>query len=147
MNRSSPFILALALMLSAGSQAAAQDEVYPDDESVAAERCVNLGRVRNTEVLNDRNILFYMRGNKIYRNVLARRCPSLKENRTFAYRATINRLCDNDVIEVIIAPGMGQMGGPICTLGKFYLVSEEEAEALRKESEAVEELGLEDDLP
>jgi len=120
------------------------DEIYPPDESVVAERCVSLARLRSTEVLNDRNILFHMRGKKIYRNVLPRRCPTLQSNRSFSYRATINRLCDNDLITVLMDGGLSQMPGATCPLGKFYPVTEAEVEALRNEIETVEELGLEE---
>ena len=119
-----------------------EDEIYPPDESVVAERCVALNRLRSTEVLNDRNILFHMRGKTVYRNVLPRRCPSLQNNRSFSYRTSMNRLCDNDLITVLMDAGLSQMPGPTCTLGKFYPVTEAEVEALRNEIEKVEELGL-----
>ena len=111
-----------------------------------AERCISLSRIRDTDVLNERNILFRLRGNQIYRNVLPRRCPGLRRNQAFSYRANLNRLCDNDFI-MLIEPGMNQMTGPSCALGKFYLMTEAEADALREEMEKVEELGLDEEDP
>ena len=147
MNRRLTTTAAVACLFFGAAQAQAQDdddEIYAPDESVASERCISLSRLRNTEVVNERNILFHMRGNKTYRNVLPRRCPSLRDNRSFSYRANMNRLCDNDLVTVLMDGGVGQMRGPSCGLGKFYLISEVEADALRNEAEKVEELGLEE---
>lgn len=134
----------LAVFLSANALAQ-DDEIYPVDESVESERCVSLTRLKDTDILNERNILFILRGNKIYRNVLPRRCPSLRNNRAISYRPTLNRLCESDLITVLEDPGFGSMAGPSCVLGKFYLMTEAEADALREEMEKVEELGLDEE--
>ena len=42
------------------------------------ERCVSLHRIRSTDVIDDQNILFNMKGGKIYRNHLPRKCHGLK---------------------------------------------------------------------
>jgi len=139
-------LAAIGFGLFAGQAAVAQSEeedlIYPPDESVPSENCVSLSFVRDTEVVDDRNILFYMRGDEIYRNVLPHRCPGLERREAFMYRTTLNRLCSVDVITVLSPIGPGFMPGASCGLGKFYPVSEAEAEALKEEAERVRELGL-----
>ena len=141
-------ILVLATLslgaVSAWAQDEDEDDVYPVDESVEAERCISLTRIRSTEILNERNILFVMRGKQVYRNVLPRRCPGLRRNQTFSYRASQGRLCDNDLITIVDNPGFGQIPGPSCAIGKFYPITDDESDALREEMKKVEELGIEE---
>lgn len=139
--------LTLLLALAAGHTLGQSDDdaVYPDDESVASERCINLSRLRDTEVISERSILFVMRGGATYRNVLPSRCRGLSRHRAFSYQTTMNRLCDSDMITVLPAGGLSGMTGPTCGLGLFYPLSEVEVEALRLEAERVEELGLDEE--
>ena len=76
--------------------AAAQDL---DDDN--AERCIRLNQLSSTEIVDDRNVLFYMRGDQVYLNSLPNRCPGLREERTFMYRTTHSQLSDLDVIAVL----------------------------------------------
>jgi len=87
---------ALALLAAAlvGGRASAQD---PADMV----NCVSLSQVDRTEVIDDTTILFYMRGNEIYRNVLPHRCPGLRRDEAFMYRVTTSQLCNVDVITVL----------------------------------------------
>ena len=89
----------------------------------APENCVVVRDIRRTTVVDEHSILFYMRGGKIYRNYLPRACPSLAQQKRFMYRASVGRLCDVDWVDVIYS-----FGG-----GKFYEISEEEAEILKTE--------------
>ena len=116
--------------------------VYPLDESVPSERCLNLASVDDTEIIDDRNILFYMKGNEIYRNVLPRRCFGLQRNDAFSYRTSGRQLCNVDLITVLQQLGGGLDQGVTCRLGLFYLVNEAEVEAIKLEMERVRELGL-----
>ena len=63
----------------------------PDEAE--AERCVDLRSIDRTDVVDDYNILFYMRNGDVYVNHLPRRCPGLRRERTFSYRTTLSRLC------------------------------------------------------
>lgn len=48
-----------------------------EDPNSDAEHCVSLRRIDRTEVVDDRNILFHMRGGNVYLNNLPHKCPGL----------------------------------------------------------------------
>ena len=58
--------------------------------------CVTLSNVRETVVIDDSTILFYMRGGAkmTYRNTLPHTCPNLARENRFSYKTTMNRLCN-----------------------------------------------------
>jgi hypothetical protein len=135
----------LPAMLMAGAAAQeTEEEVFPPDESVPSERCINHQRIRSTEVVNERNILFHMRGGEIYRNVLPRRCPGLNRNDSISYRPRTSKLCDLDAVTVLLQTGAGFSQGASCGLGKFYPITKAEADALKEEVKRARELKLED---
>ena len=107
---------------------------FPSDETdqSGGERCIFLSRVADTDVVDDFNILFYMRGGTIYRNILPHRCIGLKNEDTFMYRTSISQLCDLDIITVLYDHGFGFTPGPSCGLGRFLPIAEDEAEALKE---------------
>ena len=109
---------------------AVADEDIVDDIEEGGERCVNTRRISGTYVADDRTIIFYMRGGNIYRNTLSNKCRALVREKKFSYRTTMSRLCDIDVITVIYTLGSDIREGPSCGLGKFYPISNEEAQAL-----------------
>ncbi|MEE8542676.1 MAG: hypothetical protein V3S94_02360 [Gammaproteobacteria bacterium] len=118
--------------------AAAQDDAADADAAATAddidregERCISVSRLRSTYVVDDRTVLFYMRGGDIYRNVLRYDCPRLKLESSFSYRVIANRLCNVDTITVIERFGGSLSSGVSCGLGKFYGISEGEADFLR----------------
>jgi len=78
--------------------------------------CVSLNRVKTSKVLDDKNILFIMKGNKAYLNTLPHKCSRLGFEKAFGYKVHMNRLCNVDIITVIDPNGMN---GPSCGLGKF----------------------------
>ena len=129
LNRTRPVIVAGLLLTGFAPFAGALADEHEEVEGV---RCIPLNRISNTHVVDDFNILFYMRGDKIYRNVLSHRCPSLRHERRFMYRTSSSRLCDLDMITVLYDHAAGLMPGPSCGLGRFYPISEEEADALRE---------------
>jgi hypothetical protein len=104
------------------------DQVPEED----GERCIDTRRISRTDVIDEHNILFYMRGGVIYRNYLPSKCPALAREKRFSYRTTTSRLCDIDVVNVLYDYGSGLTRGPSCGLGKFYPISKDEAQALRE---------------
>jgi hypothetical protein len=115
-----------------GSSASAKDEVASariDD----AEHCVNVKFIDHTDVVDDRNILFYMRNGVVYRNALPHTCPGLKFEDAFLYRANIGRVCDLDTITVLNDAGFGFMPGASCGLGMFHPIEKAEIDALKEQ--------------
>lgn len=96
-----------------------------------AKRCVSLARVDRTHVLDDSNILFYMRGKKVYINKLPRKCHGLRRADSFMYKTSLSQLCDLDIITVLENIGFGFSRGPSCGLGLFYPIDIERARELR----------------
>lgn len=115
--------------------AVAEDDAPDDILEEAAEECIDTRRVQRTDIIDNQNILFYMRGGEIYRNYLPNRCSSLRRGTTFSYRTTISRLCDIDVITVLYSQGSGLSRGASCGLGKFHPITEDEVQALKGEQE------------
>jgi hypothetical protein len=141
-------IVAAALVVSgcAASPPSEEDLIFAPDDSVDAERCINLALVTETDVINDRNIVFVMRSRDMYRNVLPRQCEGLYREQAFTYRTTLGRICENDLITVLTNLDFGDLSGPLCKLGRFYPISRPELEALEKEAELIREYGIEADL-
>lgn len=100
--------------------------------------CVSTTRIRQTEIIDDRTILFYLRGGRVYNNILDRDCPDLKREDRFAYEVRGGRLCSVDMIRVL--PRIGGIGfGATCRLGDFHPITREEAELLELEPDALAE--------
>ncbi|MCF6214699.1 MAG: DUF6491 family protein [Emcibacter sp.] len=81
------------------------------------ERCISVNRIDRSNVIDDYNILFEMKGKKAYLNKLPRRCSRLGFERAFSYKLHSGRLCNVDIITVFDSTGGIQ--GPSCGLGKF----------------------------
>ncbi len=124
-------LIAVASLL--GSSSYAQDMAMADRET-DAEHCVSLNLIDRTDVIDDRNILFYMRGDRVYRNILPHRCPGLAFEEKFMYRTSLGQLCDVDIITVLDDIGFGLRMGASCGLGMFYPITEQEAEDLKQSS-------------
>jgi len=101
--------------------------------------CVTANRIRRTEVIDERTIVFYMGGGRVYRNRLAIDCPRLVREKRFSYDLYTNRLCSTDYITVLEYWGSTLREGPSCGLGQFYPITEEEAEFLSAEPEEMME--------
>lgn len=130
--------LLILASLTLAMTAAAQDDAADADAAATAddidregERCINVRAMKSTYVVDDRTVLFYMRGGDIYRNVLRYDCPRLKLENRFSYRVFANRLCNVDTITVLESFGGSLSRGVSCGLGKFYGISESEADFMR----------------
>lgn len=140
-------ILAVAsivfLMLAGRIQANDDDSSNALQDVVDHKSCVHLASIRNTDVIDDWNIIFYMRGPEIYRNRLPRRCPGLRAADRFSYRTSLNVLCNVDIIRPLRNIGGGFSPGAGCGLGMFEPITKEEIALLRDrpvevDTEAVE---------
>jgi hypothetical protein len=114
---------------------AAAADAKADDFDRTPQDCITPSNIRETAVVDDSTILFYMRGGAklTYRTSLPHTCMNLARENRFSYKVTMNRLCDTDLISVLEQWGVGLREGFTCRLGKFYPIPYEEAELLRKQ--------------
>lgn len=86
------------------------------------QNCIDRAQVRNTVVRSDQVIDFEMQGGKVYRDILAQRCPGLGMDRAISYETSINQLCRQQIVYSIQnIGGVVQRGGG-CSLGDFVPV-------------------------
>lgn len=119
-------LLALPAFAQNGEDAAAIDDF--DREPVD---CIRASSIQSTAVVDERTILFYMRGGDIYRNPLSVDCRGLVRERSFSYNLATSRLCEVDYITVVERWGSSIREGISCGLGQFFPITEEEAIFLR----------------
>src|SRR5690606_20873148 len=103
--------------------ASAQDSAEEGNESLASqspERCSTLNRLDRTEVIDDRTIVFHMRGGGLYLNNLDRECPGLAREGRVMDSPTGNRLCSLDTVPVLEQRGFGLTRGFTCSLGDVH---------------------------
>jgi hypothetical protein len=128
---------ALTFSIATASLALA-DKVEPNPNIQLAtgktEHCVGITRIDEIEVLDKRNILFYMKGKKVYLNDLPRPCPGFSSRDTITYSTSLHKLCNSDIVTELNDVGSDYMRGASCGLGKFYPISKEDADKLRTES-------------
>ena len=138
-------IIALSALLAGGS-ASAQDsdgrrrDRERGDEAAYFDRtpedCIRLSRLRDTEIIDESTILFYMRGGRVYRNVMERGCPGLNPRRILAFTApsvaSSGRLCRSNTLQ-----HFGRLDsfdpGAFCRVGLFHPITREEAELIELE--------------
>jgi len=129
---------AVLLATAAGTGAQAQGEAPPAQAQGEAqidrtpEDCVVAERITRNVALNDRQVVFFMRGNTYFRNDLDAACESLTAGETrlvLRFRNTgsakMARVCDTDAFTV--ERQTSRIG---CGLGPFHPITAEEAAAL-----------------
>lgn len=92
--------------------------VAPKTSSAVSRSCVELSRIREARVVDDRTIDFYLSSREVLRNTLPNSCPQLGFERAFSYSTSLSQLCSVDIITVIIQGG-GPRRGASCGLGAF----------------------------
>ncbi|UAJ11275.1 hypothetical protein [Polymorphobacter megasporae] len=100
------------------SAVAVATTVAPAKSSAITKSCVQLNRVREARVVDDRTIDFYLSDREVLRNTLPNSCPQLGFERAFSYSTSLSQLCSVDIITVIIQGG-GPSRGASCGLGPF----------------------------
>lgn len=109
---------------------AARPSIAEQPAAEGAKRCISVSQLRSTRVVDDKNILFYMRGNTIYQNILPRQCHGLAREDRFSYRVSTGQLCQIDSIRVLYSLGSELREANACSLGYFHEISEEDADFL-----------------
>ena len=103
-----------------GSPPVAVASATPIPTHVATRSCIDLSRIREARVVDDRTIDFYMTDREVLRNSLPNSCPSLGFEKAFTYATSLSQLCSVDIIKVIVQGGGPQIGAS-CGLGTFTL--------------------------
>lgn len=85
---------------------------------ILAKSCVQLNRIREARVIDDRTIDFYLANHEVLRNTLPQACPQLGYEKAFTYSTSLSQLCSVDIITVVIQGG-GPHTGASCGLGPF----------------------------
>ena len=98
--------------------------------------CIITTSIDRTQAVDDNTILFFMRGKKVYRNFLPRKCPGLQRQNRIMYKVRGNRLCDVDTITVLEQWGARLEPGFTCPLGNFVPITQEEVEDLVRKTGA-----------
>jgi len=117
----------------AAEESAEQAVGMLDDFDREPVNCILASRIDQTKVIDERTVVFYMRGGDVYRNRLSIDCPRLVREKRFSYQLRTNRLCSVDYISVLERWGSSIREGMACGLGLFYPITEEEAEFLNME--------------
>lgn len=97
------FIAALAIaapLTSALAEDKPAKELEKYNRTGQYETCLTSNRIRETQILNDKQILFRMNGDEAY---LAepKNCPGLSRNLALSYDASINQLCNTTIITLL----------------------------------------------
>jgi hypothetical protein len=116
MSRIPSSAVCVAMMLAAVP--AAQAATAAVEKVPGTVSCVMLSAVDSSQVIDDKTIIFKMRGKKYYKNTLPYSCPRLGSEKAFSYKTSINQLCSVDIITVLETGG-GLRDGASCGLGKF----------------------------
>ncbi len=124
-----PCCLLVGVVMADDDSAASSDD--ESEEYYQLEKCILPSRIRSTDIIDDRTIVFYMSQKKIFVNQLPRRCAGLRIAGAFSYRVSVARLCDIDRITVVDSFGGRVNRGASCGLGKFRPVTEEEVAMLK----------------
>ncbi len=132
----------LGLAIAGLACSAAGDEPSVDDivkgkappvDYSQAETCLRSELIERTEPLNDRYIVFHLRGNETWLAQMRGRCPGLTPNAKLVFEKDSPRICEWDSVRVAYDNGLGNglTFGPRCNLPKFEPVSEEQVTMLK----------------
>jgi len=125
MRNRSPYLLLAVICISAASSAA--EDVEDEADVEIGQRCIDSRSIRRTDVVDDSNVVFYMRGTRVYLNTLPKICKGLADERRFTYGSYTRSLCEFDRINVLKDSTFGAYEGRSCKLGRFQSVTQEEA--------------------
>lgn len=111
-----------SIMLAGSSLAATSEEKLAQYQPTGKKvNCVETYQIKETDVIDNQNILFRTVGNTYYINHLPNRCSGLKMQDGFSYTLRgLNKLCNVDVITPVSTGGA--VYGP-CPLGDFEEVT------------------------
>ncbi len=93
--------------------------------------CISTRSIRRIRIVDDRNVLIYLSGRKIFHNVLRNTCRGLKRQGTFSYNSSDGQMCEGDGISGITDAWDDVRPMAQCWLGVHNRISREQADAMR----------------
>jgi len=134
-------ILTPVIALSLVSSLAADVEQTNTVDLVAGppEKCIQVSLIDHTSIIDNENIIFYLKGGRMFRNILPVSCGGLDPNQVFRYETATSQLCNVDAITVLVRAGSEFLSGPSCALGLFYPVSAEDVAGLKARAQSAQE--------
>jgi hypothetical protein len=99
-------------LFSIDAQAESQAEKYLGER----EMCLNVSRIKESLVLDDQCIIFQTYDGRFYMNRLPVPCHGLRIANGFAYETHYEKLCKQEIIEVLES---GSATAATCALGEF----------------------------
>jgi hypothetical protein len=140
-------LLACAIAASFGSGLAAAQQ---GADATAAPSCVPRPAVRRMQIVDAQTVLFVMRDKTQFKNELPKQCPGMRRNSQLSFTQADQQVCTGTNFQVMLRVGSGSnsesvllpggatmsvprpdmIPGPVCALGEFTAISEDDAEAL-----------------
>jgi hypothetical protein len=117
------FGLLVSGLVCAAFVAADEEDSYVED---GFSRCVNIGLILRTKVVDDSHVIFVMRNDELLLNTLRSRCSGLARRGSFTYKINSRSLCELDRIAVIDGGSFSEPLGRSCSLGRFRPVTMED---------------------
>ena len=100
-----------------------------DDAPSVAQRCIQVERIDQTRIVDERSILFFMRDHTVLQNVLPTACAGLRKTDRIAYDVVGGRLCANELVTQLVDVGSYARGAR-CAIGMFVPISDDEVQRL-----------------
>ena len=145
-----PMVLSLAVVVQAAQPDGSDEEAStagvefsPEVETILretsdpdaygkTERCISTRMIRDTQILDDRHVVFRLTSNRHYLVQFRHRCPRLQPNAAIVYETRNDQLCRLDQIRAANSLSTRDVGPP-CSIPGFLPVQPQQI-ALLKES-------------
>lgn len=106
-------------------------ETLPDEAYGDVARCIDMGRINDSKILDRQHVAFKLSGRRIYIVKLVMPCRSLDYDDVLSLHSNSGRLCKLDSIHTI--DRASGIPGPPCQIENFRQVSKEQYDFLRAE--------------
>ena len=110
--------LLVPLALAACAAPAPKRVAPPPPKAVAEAGCIDIARIREARVIDDRTIDFHLNDGRVLRSAMPAACAGLALEKAFTYSTTLTRLCAATTISVVNQAGGPRLGAS-CALGAF----------------------------
>jgi len=125
-------VLLAAAVAAHGADEATSESAPADSSDARPVHCLDLVRIKETDILDNRHIVFHMVNGDMYLNTLPHACPGLRKNEPYMLRTSQSRICDLDIITMLHPNGWGFMPGASCGLGDYEKVTQEQVEMVKR---------------